>query len=90
MITARVTFYGATKNNFGMPDPYHSYFVVSTPWQTAGSGIASVVSLSSGAPLTRQHFPMQQGGERAAFDEAITALAAEAGNHGLAKIIHES
>ena len=47
MIKAVVKFFGTQQDQFGMPVPYHSYLVVSSPWQTPNSGIASVVPLSS-------------------------------------------
>lgn len=72
-----------------MLDTYHSYLVVSSPWQTPDSGIASVVSLSVSAPLSKQHFPVLQGGERGAFDAALKALASEPSNIGLAQHCHE-
>lgn len=90
MIKAVVKFWGAQQNQFGMPDPYNSYFVVSSPWQTADGGVASVVPLSGNAPLSKQHFPVLQGGERSAFDAALKALASEPGNIGLSQHCHES
>ncbi len=89
MIKAVVKFWGPQTNQFGMPTPYHSYLVVASPWQTATDGVASLVPLSTGAPLSNQHFPVLQGGERAAFDTAITALKAEKANVGLSFSCHE-
>ena len=89
MIKAVVKFWGAQQNQFGMPVPYHSYLVVSSPWQTPDSGIASVVPLSTGAPLSNQHFPVLQGGERGAFEVALKALKSEPGNMGLKQHSHE-
>ena len=89
MIKAVVKFWGAQQGQFGMPDPYHSYLVVSSPWLTVDSGIASVVPLSTGAPLSNQHFPVLQGGERGAFDAALKALASEPSNVGLTQHSHE-
>lgn len=89
MIKAVVKFWGAQQGPFGMPTPYHSYLVVSSPWQTPESGIASVVPLSASAPLSNQHFPVLQGGERGAFEAALKALASESGNIGLTQHSHE-
>lgn len=89
MIKAVVKFFGAEQDQFGMPVPYHSYLVVSSPWQTPNSGIASVVALSANAPLSKPHFPVLQGGERAAFDAALQALASEPNNAGLTQHSHE-
>lgn len=90
MIKAVVKFWGNQKDNYGMHTPYHSYFVVASPWQAVQDGVASVVPLSIGAPLSRQHYPVTQGGERAAFDAAIAALKNEASNKGLSFSSHES
>lgn len=89
MIKAVVKFYGTQQDQFGMPVPYHSYLVVSSPWQTPDSGIASVVSLSPNAPLSKPHFSVMRGGERAAIDAAIQALASEPKNFGLIQHFHE-
>ncbi len=88
MIKAVVKFFGAEQDHFGMPVPYHSYLVVSSPWQTPNSGIASVVALSANAPLSKPHL-LVQGGERAAFDAALQALASEPNNAGLTQHSHE-
>lgn len=89
MIKAVVKFYGAQQDQFGMPIPYHSYLVVSSPWETPDAGVASVVSLSANAPLSKQHFLVMKGGERAAFDTALQALAAEPSNANLTHHSHE-
>lgn len=89
MIKAVVKFFGAEKDQFGMPDPYHSYLVVSSPWETPDSGIASVIPISVNAPLLKSHFPVLKGGERAAFDIALQALSHEPKNAGLKRLFHE-
>ena len=89
MIKAVVKFWGTQNNQFGMPIPYHSYLVVASPWQSATDGVASVVPLSANAPLANQHYPVLQGGERAAFEAAISALKGESGNAGLTFSSHE-
>ncbi|MBU3564187.1 hypothetical protein [Polynucleobacter sp. Tro8-14-1] len=89
MIKAVVKFFGAEQDQFGMPVPYHSYLVVSSPWEMLGSGIASVVPLSENAPLSKPHFPVLQGGERAALDVALQALSHEPKNIGLKLLFHE-
>jgi hypothetical protein len=89
MIKAVVKYWGTQQDQFGMPVPYHSYLVVSSPWQTLDSGIASIVPLSTSAPLSRSHFAVLQGGERAAFDAALIALSSEPGNSGLTQLCHE-
>lgn len=89
MIKAVVKFWGSTQDQYGMPIPYHSYLVVASPWHSATDGVASVVPLSIAAPLTTPHYPVLNGGERAAFDAAIAALTREPGNKGLTSQVHE-
>lgn len=88
MKKAVVKFWGSGADAYGMPTPYHSYYVVASPWNSPGSGIASVVPLSTNAPLSRQHFLATSGGEDTAFNEAVTALEKESGNATLKKHIH--
>ena len=89
MIKAVVKFWGAKQDTYGMPIPYHSYLVVASPWHSANDGVASVVPLSTAAPLTTPHYPVLKGGERAAFDASIAALKNEPKNKGLAFQAHE-
>ncbi len=89
MIKAVVKFWGTQQGQYGMPDPYHSYLVVSSPWQTSGSGIATILPLTTDAPLTQKHVPVLQGGERGAFDDAIAALKREPKNAGLTSAVDE-
>jgi len=89
MIKAVVKFWGPTRDAFGMPVPYLSYLVVASPWQSASDGVASVVPLSANSPMANQHYPVLQGGERAAFDAALTALKSLPGNTSLSFHSHE-
>ncbi len=89
MIKAVVKFAGPQTDAYGMPIPFHSYFVVSSPWQAVDSGIASIVPLSLNAPFSRQHYVAFQGGERAAFDLALQGLTQETGNSGLTRRVDE-
>jgi hypothetical protein len=89
MIRAVVKFWGNSKDIYGMPVPYHSYLVVASPWENSNDGIASIVKISTEAPLTKHHYPVLQGGERVAFDAAIDALKNEPGNKGLRFVAHE-
>ena len=89
MIKAVVKFWGHEKNGFGMPVPFHSYLVVASPWQTPNGAVASIVPISADAPMSSGHFPVQQGGERAAFDAAVAALKADPRNSNLTHSSHE-
>jgi len=89
MIKAIIKFWGAEQDEYGMPIPYHSYLVVASPWHSANDGVASVVPLSTGAPLSKPHYPVLKGGERAAFDAAVAALKDEPQNEGLSFHSHE-
>jgi hypothetical protein len=90
VIKSVVKFFGTETDEFGMPNPYYSYLVVASPWQTNDSGVASIlpltqsniVSNSASAPLNPHHIEMK-GGERAAYDKAIKALKAAVPHHGL-------
>ena len=88
MIKSHVKFWGSGQDAYGMPVPYHSYLIVASPWQTNG-GVASVVPITIDAPLARRHFPVLSGGERAAFDAALTALNVQPENAGLNCASHE-
>ncbi len=73
-----------------MPNPYYSYLVVASPWQTSQSGIASIVPLSGSnvvsnsgtAPVNSNHVDMS-GGEKAAYDKAVKALKDAPSHKGL-------
>ena len=90
MIKAVSKFWGSKIDQYGMPDPYHSYFVVASPWETPDSGVATVLSLSTNSPLSKPHFLVTAGGERAAFEAAISSLKGETKNAGLTHQTHES
>ncbi len=89
MIKAVVKFWGEDRNQSGMPVPYYAYLVISSPWQTEACGIASVVPITEGAPLSKRHFIAESGGERAAFIAAIGCLKSESGNRDLQFEFHE-
>ena len=89
MIKAVAKFRGDQIDQFGTPIPYYSYLVVSSPWQAADSGIATIVPLSSNVAPNRLHFIALKGGERAAFDEAMNALASESIHSNLRHLCHE-
>lgn len=81
MIKSVIKFFGTKTDQYGMPDPYYSYLVVASPWQTNDSGIASIVPLAGSnvvsnsvtAPVNSHHLDIS-GGERAAYDKAVKAL----------------
>jgi|GEM_PF-3285079 len=90
MIKAIVHLWGQERDIYGMPVPYHGYLVVASPWQSAGSGLASVVPVSGQPPQKLSfNFPVLQGGERAAFDAAIHALKSHPAHSGLSFEVHE-
>jgi hypothetical protein len=65
-----------------MPDPYQSYLVLASPWQTAG-GVASIVCVSGGKPLENPNILVSTGGERAAYRMALERLESLPENSGL-------
>jgi hypothetical protein len=83
MIKAVAKFWGTGRDQSGMPEPYNSYLVISSPWETQECGIASVVPISGSARLSKSQFLADRGGERAAFESAITSLKGELSNAGL-------
>ena len=89
MIKANVKFFGAEKDQYGMPTPYHSYFVVASPWQSEDSGVASAVSLSSAAPTPNPpHKLVLHGGPEKAFEAMVDVLRALSANQGLTELTH--
>ena len=90
MIKSVVKFFGNATDPYGMPDPYYSYLLVSSPWHTNDSGVASivplaqsnVVSTSTSAPVHPHHIALA-GGEKAAYDKAVQALMAAPPHSGL-------
>jgi hypothetical protein len=90
MIKAVVKFFGAQTDAYGMPTPYFSYLVVSSPWDKLDSGIASIVPLSgssnpvasSANPISPHHLALS-GGEEAAYKKAVAALKSASSHTGL-------
>jgi hypothetical protein len=88
---ATVALYGSERDTFGMPTPYLSYLVVSSPWEKPNSGIASILPLAISPPSAttstvpgQPHHLSLSGGEEAAFKEAVSALKNSAIHSGLA------
>lgn len=89
MIKANIKFFGKEKDEYGMPKPYHSYLVVASPWEEQGSGVASVIPLSSDAPaLNPPHKLSLQGGPEKAYEEVLRLLRGLPQNKGLKELIH--
>lgn len=83
MITCTIAFYGAENDSYGMPIPYHSYFIIASEWLIKNSGIATITPLTD-APLPSQmHFPVTTGGPESAIKKAIEALKSIDGNNKL-------
>jgi hypothetical protein len=80
-----ITFHGTTKmDRYGVPMPFHRYFVVATNVQNLGSGksVASVQPITNGAPkLAGYNFIGSS--EKDAINKAAAALRALPGNKGL-------
>ena len=89
MIKASVKFYGNTKDDLGMPSPYHSYLVIASPWLEPGSGIASVMGVTANSPLPDHHHEIaRSGGEQAAYERLLNKLREMEENSGLQELIH--
>ena len=86
--TASITFFGGTIDEYGMPKQFHNYLVVASPWQTKGSGVASVVALSD-APTPRPATVISpKGGATAAMELMRSHLRNLKGNLGLTEQYH--
>jgi hypothetical protein len=65
-------------------EAYRSYFLVTDGGRMAGTGRASVIPMSKGAPMPpHDHVVVSQGGEEEAVAQLIKALLALPGNQGL-------
>ena len=88
MIKANIKFFGTERDEDGMPKPYHSYFVVSSPWQQNDSGVASVIALSCDTPIPNPpHKLVLNGGPGKAFEEILKLLRNIKQNKGLNELI---
>ena len=89
MKRAYVTFWGDTRGQQGMPDPYRSYLIFASPWESPDSAIASIFPVLGEICPVSPHVPVLKGGERAAIDEAIERLKELPANRGLKHHIDE-
>lgn len=90
MITAHVSFFGSDKDNYGIPKPYHGYFVIASSWQSEGSGIASAMPLTTATPsLSNSQKLVLQGGTEKAFAEIVEMLRNLPANKGLTELIRK-
>lgn len=88
MIKASVKFFGEDQDSYGMPSPYHSYLVVSSPWKTNDSGVASAIPLSTDTPqLNPPHKLVTAGGPEKAYEEILEILRELPENQGLQELI---
>ena len=88
MIKASIKFFGDSKNEYGMPNPYYTYFVVASPWQTENSGVATVLPLSAESVAPNPpHKLVLAGGAEKAYEEVLSALRAMNQHHGLCELI---
>lgn len=88
MIKATIKFFGAENDEYGMPIPYRSYFVVSSPWNAPDSGIADVIPLTTDpiCPNPQRKIVMA-GGERNALDEMLKILRELPENKNLTELL---
>lgn len=69
---------------------YRSYYLVADDGRNAGRGRASVIPMSSGAPMPPQDFvEVRQGGEEEAVVRLIDTLLALPGNQRLAAELND-
>jgi hypothetical protein len=80
MITASLRLTGTLDDG---AEVYRSYYLVAD-FGAAGSGKASIIPMSIGAPMPDEDPPgVQHGGEEAALKAAADAIKALPGNRGL-------
>jgi hypothetical protein len=72
MVKASVIFWGGQAA--GRLEPFRSYLVIASSWQTPGSGVASVLLIGGDVPPSQSYHLVLQGGEEEAFNQAIIAL----------------
>lgn len=81
MITASLRLTGTLDDG---AEVYRSYYLVAD-FGTSGSGKASIIPMSIGAPMPDEdHLGVKHGGEEAALKTAAEAIKALPGNQGLA------
>lgn len=82
-----VTFYGNGQDQFGMPTPYHRYFIVEgpAPWLSQNATASSIMPIVQGCPMPPQtiYTVANPNASGEAIDAAIAALQALAQNQGL-------
>jgi hypothetical protein len=86
--TATITFFGGAVDAFGMPEQFHNYLVVASPWQVKGSGVASVVALSDAPAPNPGTVIAPKGGAAAAMELMRSHLRSLNGNVGLTEQYH--
>ena len=90
MIKSSIIFFGDDKDEYGMPKPYNRYLVVSSPWQTNDSGVASALPLSNEAPPPNPpHKIVLNGGPDLAYEEMLIILRNLPQNKNLKELIDE-
>jgi hypothetical protein len=91
-IQRTMSYFGEGNDQHGMPDPWYHYLVVAGPGPRAGSGVASIVSLSEARATGLAQGPSHtlvapDGGPEAALSRAEEFLDSQ--HRGLKKIISE-
>lgn len=72
-------------------DLYRSYFLITDGGRRVGTGRASVIPMSKGAPMPPDdHLEVSEGGEEEAVARLIQALLALPGNQGLVAEFNET
>ncbi len=90
-MTKIVTFWGDTKDQDGLPVPYHVYLICegTADWLPAGDVAAMVLTLNADTPAPSSRPIYLANKEGAATDKAITALTNMPQNKGLKKHLTE-
>jgi hypothetical protein len=84
------TLYAPAEELSATPQVYHPYLILASEWQTADSGVATIVPMSSDCPTPDQvHVVVLHGGPRAAIRTARDTILSMPRNQGLSSMPHE-
>jgi len=74
-IRCTLHFFGDSRDEYGLPQPFVGYLVVGSPRKLEGSGISSVVPLTEDTETPNPpHFMCEDGGPEKAIESALDAL----------------
>ena len=90
MKSVNVIYYGGDLDQYGIPEHYHSYLLISSELHLQGSGVCSVTTITDSDLPEPQHIIELSGGVDQALKSAIEKLKKLEQNNGLKELINES